>query len=297
MIEVLTRTGRLAEELAELALRVQASVVGIRGDGAGFGSGVVWRSDGLVMTNHHVAPRSHASVDFGDHVWRPARVVARSERHDLAALQVSGELPDQLTAAEVGDARALRPGELVIAVGNPIGERKAVTLGMVSGPPGGARSDERDVIQAAITLRPGNSGGALADVGGRVVGIPNIVVGPGLGIAVPSHVVQRMLDRAARPVPEPLGILGRWVDLPLSLVNSYALPARLGLLILEIAPGSRAERAGVEMGDVIVAPREGRVGAGDLIAQIEAARGGAGGGLTLIRAGALLRVELAPVAA
>jgi serine protease Do len=297
MIDVLTRTGDLAQELAELALRVQASVVGIRGDGAGLGSGVVWNREGLVVTNHHVAPRNHARVEFGDGAWRPARVVARSERHDLAALQVTGDLPDSYTPAEIGDARALRPGELVIAVGNPIGERNAVTLGIVSGPPpAGAAADERDVIRTAIRLRPGNSGGALADVSGRVVGIPNMVVGPGLGIAVPSHTVQRMLHRASRPTPELLGIVGRWVELPASLLAAYALPTPLGLLVLEVASGSRAERAGLRMGDVIVAPREGRAGATDLIAQIEATRSGYGGNLSVMRAGTLLRLELAAAA-
>jgi S1-C subfamily serine protease len=297
MIEALTRTGILAQELAELALRVQASVVAIRSDGPGFGSGVAWNDAGLIVTNHHVAPRSRASVRLGHRDWRPAHVVARSERHDLAALQVAGDLPDSVMPAQIGDARALRPGQLVIAVGNPVGERNAVTLGIVSGAPAGAISaDERDVIRTAITLRPGNSGGALADVYGQVVGIPNMVVGPGLGIAVPSHVVRRMLDRASRPTPEPLGILGRWVELSPPPASAMVAP-RLGLLVLEVAAGSRAERAGVTMGDVIVSPRDGRAGATELIALVEAASGGEGGVLTVIRAGTLLRLDLAPVAA
>ncbi len=293
MIEALTKTGNLAQELAELALRVQASVVGIRGDGAGFGSGVVWNGAGLVVTNHHVAPRERATIEFGDGSWRPARVIARSAHHDLAALEVIGALPESYTPAGVGDARRLRPGELVVAVGNPTGERRAVTLGIVSGAPGGASGSEREVIRTAITLRPGNSGGALADVHGRVVGIPNMVVGPGLGIAVPSHVVQRMLERSGRPAPQPLGILGRWVELPPSVAARSGLGPRLGLLVLEVARGSRAEWAGVAMGDVIVAPRPGREGAVDLIAQIEAAAAGERGVLVILRAGAVLRVEVA----
>ncbi len=297
MIETLTRTGNLAQELAELALRVKASVVGIRGEGAGFGAGVVWNDAGLVVTNHHVAPREQATIDFGDGTWRPARVVARSERHDAAALQLSGEVPAGLTPADIGDARLLRAGELVIAVGNPVGERRAVTLGIVSGPPRGEASDEPDVIRTAITLRPGNSGGALADVSGRVVGIPNMVVGRGLGIAVPSHVVQRMLERADRPAAQPLGIVGRWVDVPAAVAQRLGLTASLGLLVLEASPGGRAERAGVAMGDVVVAPRAGRAGAVDLIAQIEAAAAGDGGTLTIVRAGALRRLDIAAAAA
>jgi serine protease Do len=297
MIETLTRTGTLAQELAELALRVQASVVGIRGDGAGFGAGVVWNDAGLVVTNHHVAPREQAMIDFGDGAWRPARVVARSERHDAAALQLTGDIPAGITPAEIGDARALRVGELVVAVGNPVGERRAVTLGIVSGAPRGAVSaDERDVIRTAITLRPGNSGGALADVQGRVVGIPNMVVGRGLGIAVPSHVVQRMLDRADQPAAQPLGITGRWVELPARIAARHRAVGTLGLLVLEVTPGSRAERAGVAMGDVVVAPQAGREGAVELIAQIEAVAAGSGGALTIVRAGAVRRLELAAAA-
>ncbi len=297
MIETLTRTGNLADELAELALRVQASIVEIRGDGAGYGSGVVWNGAGLVVTNHHVAPRERALVELGDGNWRPARVVARSERHDLAALEFAGVLPSSSTPAQIGDARSLRPGELVVAVGNPIGERRAVTLGMVSGAPAPANRDDRDIIRVAITLRPGNSGGALADVHGRVVGIPNMVVGPGLGIAVPSHVVQRMLEGSDHPAQQPLGILGRWVELSPSLAMRSGLGPRLGLLVLEVAPGSRAERAGVAMGDIVVAPRSGREGAVDLIAQIEAAAAGAPGTLVVVRAGAVLRLEIAGAAA
>ncbi len=297
MIETLTRTGPLAEELSDLARRVQASVVGVRGHGAGYGSGVVWNASGLVVTNHHVAPRDEALIDFGDGLWRPARTVARSERHDTAALQVTGELPADLTPAQIGDARSLRPGELVVAVGNPIGERRAVTLGMVSGAPRGDASDDRDVVRVAITLRPGNSGGALADAQGRVVGIPNMVVGRGLGVAVPSHVVERMLETSAQPRPQPLGIVGRWVELPARLAARHRAIGTLGLLVLEVASASRAERSGVMLGDVIVAPRPGRDGAVELIAQIEAAAAGAGGTLTIVRAGAIRRLTIDPAAA
>src|SRR5439155_22246632 len=111
-----------------------------------------------------------------------ARVVARSRHLDLAALQITPPLPAAgLIPAEIGDSAHLNVGELVVAVGNPLGERNVVTLGLVGGS-GPSPWDEhrRDVIRVAITLRPGNSGGALADTRGRVVGIPHMVVGPGL---------------------------------------------------------------------------------------------------------------------
>jgi serine protease Do len=293
VIDLVAGTEGLAEELAKLALRVQASVVGIRTDGAGFGSGVIWNDRGIVVTNHHVTPRRKARVDFGEGVWRGATVVARSERDDLAALEVDGELPDTFLAASIGDARALRPGELVLAVGNPVGERKAVTLGMVSrGPAAGGFPYEREVIHAAITLRPGNSGGALADARGRVVGIPNLVIGPGLGVAVPSHVVDRMLQPSGQQRVISLGLVGRWVELP---VQGKA--TRLALLVLEVAGGGRGERAGVLLGDVLVAERGGRAGAVELIARIEALTAGQAGVLHVLRAGVVHEVQVVAAAA
>jgi serine protease Do len=273
---------------------VQRSVVAIQGNGAGFGSGVIWNAEGLVVTNHHVAPRDDARIEAGDGVWRSARVVARSTHEDIAALQIIGDVPATATPAQKGDARALRPGELVLAVGNPAGERNAVTLGMASGPAPGIENDgERDVIRAAITLRPGNSGGALVDVNGRVVGIPNMVVGRGLGIAVPSHVVERMLKRANTASTPPLGVLGRWVEVPEPDRPGKRQALRLGLLVLEVAHGGRAARAGITMGDVIIAPHAGRAGAATLIAQVEAARSGESVVVHILRAGAPIQVDLA----
>jgi serine protease Do len=187
--------GRVSEELATLASRISASVVIVRNGHAGAGSGVVWNAHGLVVTNAHVATGGYAEVELPNGDKLKAQVVARSRQLDLAALQIAGPLPEGLVPAEIGDSAHLNVGELVLAVGNPNGERNVVTLGMVGGS-GPAPWDEqrRDVIRVAITLRPGNSGGALADTRGRVVGIPHMVVGPGLALAVPSRAVRQFLN-------------------------------------------------------------------------------------------------------
>ncbi len=188
-------TPQLQAELAALAEKVSASVVVVRGSRAGVGSGVVWNDRGLVITNAHVATGPWAEIDLGRGQHLKAQVIGRAPELDLAALQIGEPLPAAgLTPASIGDSRTLRPGELVIAVGNPMGERNAATLGVVGsvGPvhwPGAPR----DVIRVAITLRPGNSGGALADAWGRIVGIPHMVVGSGLALAVPSHSVREFL--------------------------------------------------------------------------------------------------------
>src|SRR5262245_7444887 len=130
VVEELTRIGQVSDEVAELAERIKASVVIVHGHRAGTGSGVVWNDDGLVITNHHVAPGERAEVSLGRERGIPARVIARSESHDLAALQLERPLPTgRYRAAEVGDSTRLRVGELVVAVGNPMGERNAVTMG------------------------------------------------------------------------------------------------------------------------------------------------------------------------
>ncbi|MBI4504629.1 MAG: trypsin-like peptidase domain-containing protein [Chloroflexi bacterium] len=293
-------SAQLAAELAGLAERVRASVVVVRGTRGGAGSGVVWRAPGLIVTNHHVAPRERAEVELAGGARVPARVIARAEGLDLAALTVEGDLTAHgAAAATVGDSTRLRPGELVVAVGNPLGERSAVALGVVGAAVGGAGvGTSRESIRVAITLRPGNSGGALADARGRVVGIPHIVVGGGMALAVPSHVVARFL----RDVPGGrayVGLSGRLVDLPPALVARYSLRSAAALLVLAVAPGGPADRAGVLLGDVLVAGGAGD--AADALALLEGAIGGTLVRLPVLRGAELrciaVRIEVLPRAA
>jgi serine protease Do len=176
----------LSAAFAELAESISRGVVVVRGGPGSSGSGVIWDCPGLVITNHHVVPGPVAQVILGAGRRLAARVSLRAPELDLVALEVS---PDSgLPLARVGDSTALRAGDLVLAVGNPMGEHNAATLGMLSAPGAGA-----DLLRVGINLRPGNSGGALANARGEIVGIPNMVVGRGLALAVPSSVVQRFL--------------------------------------------------------------------------------------------------------
>lgn len=196
IIESTLVQGELADELAALAREVSASVVVVQGSRNGAGSGVVWNTSGLIITNAHVVSQSQALVIPRKGERLAARVVAYAQDLDLAALQLVEPASGPLIPARKGDSRALRAGEVVVAVGNPLGERNAATLGIVGGPstvPG-----QRDTLRLAISLRPGNSGGALADVGGRIVGIPHMVIGRGLALAVPTHVVEEFLNQASR---------------------------------------------------------------------------------------------------
>jgi serine protease Do len=301
-IEELTQVGQLGDELAELAARVQRSVVIVRGHRSGGGAGVVWNDRGLVITNHHVVPGDRAEISWGRGSSLPARVVVSSASLDIAALQVEGDVDDpRLVPAVVRDSSTLRTGELVVAVGNPLGERNAVTLGMISavGNFAGRHGNQREVIQAAITVRPGNSGGALADVHGRVVGIPNIMSGPGSALAVPSRSVERLLlsERGGRAF---FGLGGQWVTVPSHLVERYELPNDVGMLLSEVVQNSPAESAGLTLGDLVVGvgnPSHGQAGSGDLPTELSLSPVGQLTHLAVIRAGELRTFEVTPRAA
>jgi len=216
--------GSVAERLRRSTVQVAS------GARQGFGSGIVWSSGGLILTNAHVARHREAQVQLWDGTELPARVVSRDPRRDVAALQVAAA---DLEPAAPGDSGAVRPGELVIAVGNPLGFAGALSTGVVHsvGPIAGMGS--RKWIRADVRLAPGNSGGPLADAHGRVIGINTAIVN-GLGAAVPANEAAAFLRRGPRPS---LGVTLR--------------PASGGLLILEVEPGGAAESASLRPGDVL----------------------------------------------
>jgi serine protease Do len=200
-LEVLAGVGaaRISDALGELSGEVARSVVLVRGSMGSSGSGVIWDQPGLVITNHHVVPGSVAELTLPGGRRLRARVVRRAPALDLAALQVEDSLEPGVTT--IGDSDQLRVGDLVVAVGNPMGERDAPSLGILA-------SAADDVLRLSITLRPGNSGGALVNARGEVVGIPNMVTGNGLALAVSSRSVRRFLNGASGE-PEPDNL--RWV--------------------------------------------------------------------------------------
>jgi serine protease Do len=188
-VEVLSSATQISSALGELSREVARSVVLVRGSRGSAGSGVIWDVDnaGLVITNHHVVPGATANLTLSDGRRVPARVVRRAPALDLAALTVDADVA--ALSARVGDSHALRVGDLVVAVGNPMGERNAPSLGILASSPG-------EVLRLAITLRPGNSGGALVNAAGEIVGIPHMVTGSGLALAVSTKTVRGFLSGA-----------------------------------------------------------------------------------------------------
>jgi serine protease Do len=224
--------GKVAEGLRLSAVQVHT--------GGGGGTGVIWRADGAVVTNAHVARGEEAEVELWDRRRLRARVTRRDRYRDLALVRVDApSLPEAVT----GDSRALRAGELVIAVGNPLGLRQAVSAGVVHafGPLKGL-GDNR-WVQSDVRLQPGNSGGPLADAHGRVIGI-NSMIANGLALSAPAEEVEEFLTRPAVGVR--LGI------------TTQAVAARigrrdvLGLLILEVEANSAAAAAGLRVGDTLL---------------------------------------------
>jgi S1-C subfamily serine protease len=227
--------------------------------GAGAGSAVTFTDDGFLLTNAHVVSGSSGgTAAFSDGIETKFNVVGSDALSDLAVVRV---VNSDAPAAPLGDADKLRIGQLVVAVGNPMGLAGSVTAGVVSGL--GRSLPARDgrrvriidsVIQTDAALNPGNSGGALADATGTVVGINTAVAGYGLGLAVPVNVTTRHiigeLVNTGRVRRAWLGVAG--VPTPLPPPLAERLGQKLGLRVIEVVPGSPAGTAGVYLGDILI---------------------------------------------
>jgi serine protease Do len=169
--------GEIAESLRRSTVQVFAS--GHRGSG----SGLVWNRDGLIVTNAHVARSDSAEIELWDGRRFPARLVVRDPWRDLAILRTTAT---DLDPAVIGDSDAARPGELVLAVGSPLGLAGALSTGVVHSIGTIAGMGRQRWIRAGVQLAPGNSGGPLANAQGQVIGINTAIV-EGLGVAAPSN--------------------------------------------------------------------------------------------------------------
>ena len=173
---------------------------------------MIWSSDGRVITNAHVARSAHIGIELWDGREFRARVASRDSQRDLAELRIDAtDLATDLPSALVADSSQVRPGELAIAIGNPLGFVGALTTGVIHavGPLHGLGS--RSWVQADVRLAPGNSGGPLADARGRVIGINTMVAG-GLALAIPSNTVRSFLSNA--PSDAWLGVTVRPANSP-----------------------------------------------------------------------------------
>ncbi len=227
----------------EIAEQLRRATVLIHSGDRGSGSGVIWSNDGTIVTNAHVAHGSNVRVQLWDGREFNAAVTARDPRRDLAALRVSaGSLP----AACLGDSSQLRPGELAIAIGNPLGFVGALTTGVIHAIGPLRALGSQTWVQATVRLAPGNSGGPLADAGGHVIGVNTMVAGR-LALAIPSNAVRDFLASGGRAW---LGVSVYPVRLPRANGRAF------GLVLLEVEPGSPAAQASLMTGDILLGTEE-----------------------------------------
>lgn len=307
------------EPVARVASKVGPSVVQVNvramretplgtQEGEGIGSGVIYRQDGYIVTNNHVIEgATDVNVAFADGTIEEASVVGSDPNTEIAVIKVSrGGLP-----AATFEGAAPVVGQLAVAIGSPSGFESTVTSGVVSGvgrefPPeltsGGtaARSALTDLIQTDAAISPGNSGGALADRDGEIIGINVAYLPPAqtgavnLGFAIPSDtavsVADQLIEKGEVTTPY-LGVLT--TDLTPEDAGRFDLPVDSGALVEQVVPRSPAREAGVRQGDIITALGDARVASyGDLLGALRDHEPGDGVPLTIFRNGDEKKLEV-----
>ncbi len=220
------------------------------------GSGVIVDKSGIVLTNNHLIENAgEIEVGLSDKRKLKAKVLGRDPKTDLAVLKIEadGEFP----TAELGDSDRLRVGQWAIAVGNPFGLDRTVTVGIISAT---GRQDLRvttyeSFIQTDAAINPGNSGGPLVSLDGKVIGINTAIVsvGQGIGFAIPASMVRRVMPQLVATGRVTRGWLGiRIQPLTADLAPSFGVKEGDGVLVADVMPGSPAETGGLKSGDVIL---------------------------------------------
>jgi S1-C subfamily serine protease len=232
---------------------------GQRFEGRGSGSGVLITPDGYLITNHHVVAGSRqVEVALSDGRALPGMLVGTDPATDLAVVRAGGS---GLPTAALGDSARLRPGQIAIAIGNPLGYQATVTAGIVSAVGRTLRSESgaiiEDVIQTDAALNPGNSGGPLVDSRGRVIGINTAIIqyAQGICFAIPINTarwVAGLLIKEGAVRRAYLGLTGQTRPIARRWAYEHALPAASGVFVHQVMPGSPAAKAGIQPGDLIV---------------------------------------------
>jgi serine protease Do len=189
---------QLNDEMADVVDHVKNTLVHVTNNGQSHGAGIIVSSDGSILTNAHVVRQRSLQVTLPDGKTVPARLVAHDTDRDLALLKIDAiELP----AMQIGDTQELQAGQWVMAVGHPWGVPGAVTSGVLIDKSNHLISESsqgRQWLAANLHLRPGNSGGPLVDVKGRLLGLNTVMAGPEVGLAVPADVIQTFLQEVAQ---------------------------------------------------------------------------------------------------
>jgi serine protease Do len=192
----LSIAGRITQQATAMLQRVQRSLVQVVDEPRGAGAGIIWRQDGIILTNHHVVAGTHGRLEVrltsGERY--PAQVLALHQEVDLAILKVDAR---GLPVALVADSRDLRVGQFVFAVGHPWGQPGVATAGIISALSKVVTQQGKEVpiIRSDSLLAPGNSGGPLVNAAGGVVGINTMIIGGDQGVSIPSHLAQAFVEQ------------------------------------------------------------------------------------------------------
>lgn len=236
----------LVEALHEVAASVQQVTVRVMEGRRSIGSGVIWGNEGVIVTNSHVMRGPSATIEDSSGRRLTAQVEKRDAKRDLVALRV----PDTWKHAAVpAPTSSIRTGDVVMALGSPFGVPNAVVTGIVHAIGPVEDMEAQSWIQADIRLAPGNSGGPLADVRGRVIGI-NSMIARGLGLAVPADSVSLFL--AGKSDQPTIGVSVQAV----AVKHSGSGGGRLGLYVEDVDPNGAAGHAGIRRGDILIGYRE-----------------------------------------
>ena len=286
--------------------RAGPAVVKIEVDRRAGGSGVLFTPDGLLLTNSHVMVGAvRATVSLLDGRTARADLIGDDPDTDLAVLRMDAPAGEALPWAVFGDSSALRPGQVVVAIGNPYGFQHSVTSGVVSAVGRSLRGRSgrllEDVVQTDAPLNPGNSGGPLVTTRGEMVGVNTAMIQPaqGLSFAIASNTAQFVVSalvREGRMRRSFIGVTGQTVTLPRRMARHHQVAVASAVLVVAIQAGSPADRAGLRAGDVMISVGDGRIaGVDDLHRRLTAELIGLPLRLTVLRGESRRVLTVVPV--
>ncbi|MGA3169439.1 MAG: trypsin-like peptidase domain-containing protein [Chthoniobacteraceae bacterium] len=293
---------KASASVVNIEVRQQTSHGGHATEAGGSGSGFILSRDGFILTNSHVVHgASRIRVALVDGREYPADLIGDDPDTDLAVIRIDAP---GLVQAELGESAALRPGQLVVAIGNPYGFQTTVTAGVVSALGRSLRAQTGrlidNVIQTDAALNPGNSGGPLVDSLGRVVGVNTAIIRPAQGICFATAIdtakfVAGWLIKEGKFRRAVIGVAGQDVPLHRRVVRFYGLPTETGVLVVDLEKDSPGEKAGLQSGDVIIGYNDAPVASIAALHKLLVAREiGVESYLTVIRHTEKLRFAITP---